>query len=84
MSPHSANIDSPKLEQHCGGILTQWCRNLRTIYLAHPPTKTANAAKRGDGFTRRRKLLLGHQPADTFSIEVAFKRRPETNRNLKE
>ena len=25
LSPHSANIDRPKVEQQCGGILTQPC-----------------------------------------------------------
>src|ERR1700753_2638711 len=65
MSPHSANIDSPKLEQHCGGILTQRCRDLRTVGLTNSPAKTAG--RRGTGrFGRWRKLLLRQRPPDTL------------------
>ena len=39
-SPHSANIDSSKIEQQYGGILTRACRDLRTFSPMKWQTKT--------------------------------------------
>src|SRR6266702_1643953 len=49
MSPHSANIDSAKIEQQYGGNLTRTCRDLRTFPPMKRQTDAGAAAQRHDG-----------------------------------